>query len=93
MNVRMELGDGSIVADDDRIRVIANDFLATGGDDILSPVIPDGGFVYDEDPRLVRDVIANWLRRRGGSLHADDFRNDQGRRWNLPDELPVNCSL
>ena len=46
MSIDMLLNDGRSIADDDMIEVITNDFLALGGDDILTPAAPDGGFVF-----------------------------------------------
>lgn len=93
MEVTIELDDGRIIADGDSLRVAANDFLATGGVDILTPAMPAGGFAFDADPRLVRDVIATWFRKRGGLLDAADYLDAKLRRWTLPDSLPASCSL
>ena len=93
MRVTMRLGDGQEIKDTDVLRVGANDFLATGGDDILTPAMPDGGFVIDDDPRLIREIIVGWLRNSGPRLHAQQFQDEAGRRWNLPDSLPATCTL
>ncbi len=93
MNIEMILNNGHVIDDDDRVRIATNDFLTTGGDDIFTPVMPADGFDYDDDPRLTRDVVANWLRAHGGSLNAADFQTETDRRWNLPDPMPVNCAL
>jgi len=93
LSITMRLDDGHVVADDDRVRIGVNDFLAMGGDSLLTPAMPDGGYSWTEDSRFVRDVIADWLRRRGGSMHAADFGDETGRRWSLPETLPATCSL
>jgi len=93
MTIEMILKNGDAIDDDVRVRIAANDFLATGGDDIFTPAMPADGFDYDDDPRSVRDVVANWLRARGGSLNAADFQSKADRRWNLPDPLPASCAL
>ena len=92
MSIRMTLDNGRDIQDGDRIRIVANDFLTTGGDDILTPAMPADGFTYEDDPRLTRDVVADWLRIRGGHLSADQFQDLKNRRWNLPDSLPATCS-
>ncbi len=92
MSVKMQLTDGREIMDDDRLRVLANDFLATGGDEILTPAMPDDGFRYADDARLIRDVIADWFRNRGGRLRAEQFQ-DEHTRWNLPAPLPADCSF
>ena len=93
MTIEMILNNGHVVDDDDRVRIAASDFLATGGDNILTPAMPDNGYEYDNDPRLVRDVVADWLRAHGDTLNAAEFQNEADRRWNLPDSLPATCSL
>lgn len=87
LDIDMILDDGRVIADSNRIRVAANDFLATGGDDILTPAMPAGGFDYAYDPRLTRDVLADWFRQRGGVLNAADFESGADRRWNIADDL------
>ena len=93
MNINMVLDNGHVIDNDDRVRIATNDFLSTGGDDIFTPVMPADGFDHDDDPRLTRDVVADWLRAHGGSLNAADFQTDTDRRWNLPESLPVTCVL
>ena len=93
MNIKMILNNGHVIDNDDRVRIASNDFLATGGDGILTPAMPADGFEYDDDPRLTRDVVADWLRAHGGSLNAAEFQNTADRRWNLPDSLPASCAL
>jgi 5'-nucleotidase len=93
MTIQMVLNNGHAIDGDDRVRIAANDFLATGGDAIFTPAMPADGFDYDDDPRSVRDVVANWLRARGGSLNAADFHTEADRRWNLPEFIPASCTL
>ena len=93
LSVSMRLDDGRVIDDGDSVRIGVNDFLAMGGDSVLTPAMPDGGFSWTEDPRFARDVIADWLRSRGGSLAATDFAGIDDPRWNLPDKLSVACSL
>ena len=91
MKIEMRLDDGRIVGDDDRIRVIANDFLAVGGDDILTPAIPDGGFELHYDLPGTRDALVSWFRAGPDTLTPEDFRTHDVPKWNLPDPLPANC--
>jgi len=93
MNIEMVLDSGHVIDDDDRVRIASNDFLVTGGDSILTPAAPEGGYQYDDDPRRTRDVVANWLRAHGGSLKAAEFQNAANRRWNLPRSVPATCTL
>ena len=93
MSIRMIRPDNSEIADSETLRVVANDFLLLGGDDILTPVIPEEGFEIPTATPLVRDTLVNWFRRHGGRMHADDFFDPENRRWNLPDPLPADCSF
>lgn len=91
--ITMTLDDGRTVRDDDRIRLAANDFLALGGDGVLLPIMPAEGFEYADDPRFVRELVADWLRQRGGALAPSDFVNERSSRWNITLPLPTTCRL
>jgi 2',3'-cyclic-nucleotide 2'-phosphodiesterase (5'-nucleotidase family) len=92
MRVRMLRDDGRVIADDDTLKVAVNDFLVLGGDNVLTPVIPEGGFPVPRDGPIVRDLLVRWFRERGGHISADDFIDPAHPRWNLPRPLPENCS-
>ncbi len=85
--------DGRAIADDDQVRLIANDFLVLGGDDILTPIIPDGGFRIDESMPLVRDVLVDWFKNGPTTLRPEDFSSDGTPRWDVPVSLPADCRL
>jgi 2',3'-cyclic-nucleotide 2'-phosphodiesterase (5'-nucleotidase family) len=83
LNVSMQRPDGSTIEDDDALVVLTTDFLATGGDDVLTPIIPEGGFPIDASQPLIREAIANWLRQHGGSLDAGSFSDSGNPKWNI----------
>lgn len=85
--------DGTEIADDEMLVVTTTDFLATGGDDIFTTIIPDDGFRIENNLPLMREAIADWFRQRGGNLGADDFSDSDSPKWNLPDPLPATCTL
>jgi 5'-nucleotidase len=91
MDVVMKRLDGATIRDNDRVRVVVNDYLASGGDDILTPVIPAAGFAVDDSMPLTRDVLVEWLRGGASLLDPDDFLTTESPRWNLPDSLPGSC--
>ena len=93
MHIDMIRADGHVIEDDDRVRVIANDYLTMGGDGIFVPEMPGAGYRYDDAHPFTRDAIIDWLRLRGGSLRADQFTDPKWRKWNLPDKLPASCRL
>lgn len=93
MSVTMLLPDGQEIEDKDRLMVIANDFIALGGDGVLTPVMPEGGFEIQRNMPLVREVLADWFRNQQGPLRADQFLDQTNKRWNLPDPIPASCAL
>jgi hypothetical protein len=93
MSIEMLLDDGRSIADDDMIEVITNDFLALGGDDIMTPAAPTGGFVFTDDLPRTRDNLVSWFRTQESPMNAANFRSDDKPRWNLSDDLPESCTL
>ena len=84
--------NGVPVRDDERLLVATNDFLATGGDRIFEPIMPPGGFAIDYDAGIiVRDVVVDALRRRGGTLREDQLIDPANPRWALPGPQPATC--
>ena len=72
MQVTMTIND-VVIEDDDEIRLIVNDYLALGGDAILKPIMPEGGFAIDTNMPMTRDVFIDWVMNKGGTLHPDDY--------------------
>ncbi|MDH3620132.1 MAG: bifunctional metallophosphatase/5'-nucleotidase [Gammaproteobacteria bacterium] len=91
MNVDMQRNDGRKISDDDQVRVIANDFLALGGDDILTPAFRDGDFELRYDMPLARDALVDWFRAGPDTLAPEDFRSHAAPKWNVPDIIPESC--
>lgn len=92
MAIQMIRPDGNAIENADRLRVVSNDFLLLGGGEIMTPAAPEGGYEIPTGTPLVRDIIVDWFKRRGGTLSADEFRDPENLRWNLPDPLPEECS-
>ena len=93
MHLRMVRPDGSEITDSEILKVVTNDFLLLGGDEIFTPVIPTGGFDIPYGTPMVRDMLVKWFKERGGRIHADDFFDPDNRRWNRPDPMPPECRL
>ncbi|MDJ0813048.1 MAG: 5'-nucleotidase C-terminal domain-containing protein [Woeseiaceae bacterium] len=93
MQVSMLRPDGSEIADEDVLRVVANDFLLLGGDSILTPVTPEEGFQIPNGTPLVRETLVAWFRANPGEMDPDDFVDPDALRWNLPTDLPADCQL
>jgi len=91
LNVTMLRPNGSQVADSERLLVTTSDFLATGGDGIFVPVTPPDGLSVEQDVGLVRDIVVEALRKRGGTLNERQLVDGGSPRWMLPSRPPVAC--
>jgi len=83
--------DGRALADDEPITVVLSDFLATGGDGVLSEVREREGALRIEDGAPMREAMVEVLQRRGGTLTASDLLDPARPRVSLPGERPVRC--
>ncbi len=92
-SVKIVLNDGRTVDDTDQVTIVVNDYIATGGDDILTAIAPEGGYPVDASKPLTRDVFIDWLATRGGSISAADFDTSDDPKWNRPDDLDPGCRL
>ncbi len=92
LEIDLQLDDGRSVSNEDVVRVVANDFLALGGDAILTPAIPDGGFEFDSSLPLLRDSLVEFLRGRG-DIVGESFSTADRPKWNVPADLPDSCAL
>ena len=93
MSVRMIRADGREIQDDDDIVLLVNDYLALGGDDILTPIIPPDGYTLRYNLPRTRDALIDWLRARGGTLDPANWRSDDAPKWNPPEKVPAGCEL
>ena len=66
--------------------------MVQGGDDGLTTIIPEDGFPIATNTPLVREAIADWMRKRGGSLSDLDFSDAGNPKWNVPDSILEGCS-
>jgi 5'-nucleotidase len=89
--VTMLRNDGRAVSDQEILLVATTDFLAIGGNNIFSPIMPPGGFVTDPSAPLFREKLAGWFERRGGVLRLTDFYEPTEARFNYPGEIPISC--
>lgn len=92
LSVRMLRNDGREILDDDLVTLLVNDYLALGGDDILEPIMPDGGFALRYDRPRTRDALVDWLRTRGGSLDPANWQSHDAPKWTPRNIIPTNCS-
>ena len=83
--VRMTLASGNSIQDTDRVSVLVNDYLALGGDGILTPIMPDGGYATDSGLPLTRDLLVDWFSTQTGPLEPEAFRTADNPKWSVPD--------
>jgi 5'-nucleotidase len=91
LDVTLLRPDGTPIRDDERLAVATTDFIATGGDAILTPVMPRQGFAVPERAPLARDAVAAQLEKRGGSIRSADLVDTRHPRWTVPGGLPLTC--
>jgi 5'-nucleotidase len=91
LRVRIVRDSGAPVRDNEQLTVITNDFIALGGNDILTPL---GNVGYTDLPGPgMRDAMVELLRKHGGRLKASDLLNPQQARIVYPPTLPAQCAL
>jgi 5'-nucleotidase len=93
MHVAIELANGEIVSDDDVVTVAVNDYIATGGDNVMTSIMPAGGYAIDNTGPLVRDLFVEWLSARGGSIREEEFDTRQYPKWDRPQDMSTACPL
>jgi 5'-nucleotidase len=87
LDVRLEYDDGKPVGPTDALRVVASDFMFSGGDAFWGSVPPPKIDVSDE---LVRDAIVAELAKLK-TIRASDYFDRKRRRLDLPGDRPVRC--
>jgi 5'-nucleotidase len=80
---------GQLVRDQEKLVVVTTDFLATSP--LFARLPPAQNLKIPDDAPLARDVVADWLRRRGGTLREDQLINPGRPRWTHPGTRPVQC--
>jgi 2',3'-cyclic-nucleotide 2'-phosphodiesterase (5'-nucleotidase family) len=87
--ITMRRPSGAVIADDDTVLLVTSDFLATGGDGILTPIMPPGGFPVDAAAPLARDMLIEYLRRPGAPTREAQLLDATPR---LSVSGPVPCA-
>ncbi len=87
VSVRLVRPDGGEIADDEVILVATTDYLATT--EMFESVRPADGDVMAGP--VVRDAVAEWLRRRGGLIDPDELVERTAPRFPPRSALPMNC--
>ena len=82
---------GGTVGDDEPLKVVTSDFLATGGDGLFDPVAPLRIVSNGESDPLMRDAMAERLRSRGGRLREERLLDRKAPRFTYPGRRPMRC--
>ena len=92
LDVVLTRPSGLPIRNDEPLLIVVTDFLATGGDGILAPVTPPGGFPISATAPLARDVLAEYLTRLGGHLSEEKLLDKGNPRLLVPGAPPISCS-
>ena len=90
LEVELFHASGRSIGADERVAVVAMDSLVSGL--IFATVSPPAGFSVPEDAPIVREVVEDWLRRRGGRLDPEQFVDPDHPRWELPEIVQFECA-
>lgn len=83
--------DGRRIDDAETLTVLLSDFLATGGDGVLTEVRAREGALHIEDEPPLREAMVEALRRRGGQLDPASLYDPAHPRVALPSARPIRC--
>jgi 5'-nucleotidase len=93
--LEVELRDerGRPIDGDRPLRVLISDYLATAEGHPIAEAFDDAEEAHIEDGLPIRDVLVETLRKRGGTLRADDPKlfTPERPRITYPGERPVTC--
>jgi len=89
LHVVLRRDSGKPIGAAESLRIVTSDFVATGGSGILEPVMPFRAAATIDGP-ILRDEMADWLSRTGGSWRGADL--PANRRLVFDGTRPVSCS-
>jgi 5'-nucleotidase len=92
LRVTLSRKSGAPIRPDERLTIVTSDFISSGGDGVLAPAGPLGEIRSPEGAPILREAVADWLRRRDGRLKENQILAPENRRWNYPGQRPVSCS-
>jgi len=83
---------GHAVASDEQLQVVTTDQLASGG---FFGILPSVRRTLDIGPTmpLLREVVASWLQRRGGTLRDTQFVDPEHPRWDFSSAGSDGCGV
>jgi hypothetical protein len=81
---------GKPISADERVVVVAMDSLVLGAV-FASVALPDGARAPQMDAPVMREVVEEWLRQRGGRLSASEFVDSSYGRWQYAGIATTDC--
>jgi 5'-nucleotidase len=91
LDVKLYDRKGKPVADDRALVIVTSDFLAQGGDGAIGKLgLPDGSIALTDV--IIRDAMADELKRRGGSIDARRFFDPKKPRLAFEGHRPITCA-
>ena len=78
VQVQLFRPSGEPIGSSESLVVVGMDSLLGG--QLFAPVIPPGSLRVAPDAPIVREVVEDWLRERGGHLRGEQFLAQNGRR-------------
>lgn len=88
LQVQLHRASGRPIEPGETLVVAAMDSLLGG--QLFAPTIPPGSLRVPPDAPIVRELVEDWLRERGGYLRAEHFANPANRRLEL-DTTSSSC--
>lgn len=89
LDVQITVG-GKPLVDGAAYKLVTSDFLASGGDGVIGRLkLPDGAVKVTD--AIIRDGIADVLRKRRGAIDPDRLLSAKVRRLDLPGPRPLTC--
>jgi 5'-nucleotidase len=80
---------GAPIGDADRVTLVTTDLLARGP--LFAALAAEERFDVPASALLAREVVAGWLRQRGGPLSAGDFIDPSMPHWHPFDTRVSRC--
>lgn len=87
LHVTIARDSGMPIRDDERLTIAVQDFVATGGGDILP-----GNLAPTDLGVLAREAMVEQLKKRGGRLSASQLFDPKRPRIVYPGPRPVHCA-
>lgn len=95
LQIDLSRPQGQPIADDERLLVAAMDSVVFGGvfgSVFASATLPADFRVPQQDAPVMREVVEDWLRERGGHLQASQFVDSSQPRWEYAGADLASCA-